>query len=530
MSNSSRLLRLANSSNWSGLLEASRDLALDADAETLFQVAGILLDFGFTEKALRYARQGFEQGGAKARLMAMQARAASEQGDHERAQVLYQALLALHPDQPSSRSSALMNMAYSPLVDDAQRFEAAKMWGQWADRQARARLGSEPKRPAFRDQTGPPLRVGFVSADFCQHTVGLFLKDVLKALDGRRLTVLAYSNGSVSDWVTKAVQACCQWRDVRALDDLALAEQIKQDQVDVLVDLSGHTGGSRLAAFAYRPAPVHVSWLGYFATTGLASMDAVLLDEWHLPVHQADTGPAEYFTETVVRIPGGRFCYQPVPWAPKQVSPPPCKRNGFVTFGSFNNTAKLNDAVLDVWAEVLHAVPASRLVLKWRTLNDPDFRRRLTGAFALRGVDSQRLELRGPSFHNEVLVQYGDIDIALDPFPFTGGLTTCEALWMGVPVVTWPQARMVSRQSHALLSQIGLTEFSASNAAEYVRIARDLAIDPVRLAGLRSALRPTMAASGLMDVAGFARSLEETLLNVYVSMKSFANAAASEKI
>ncbi|WP_313778852.1 O-linked N-acetylglucosamine transferase family protein [Thiorhodovibrio frisius] len=180
-------------------------------------------------------------------------------------------------------------------------------------------------------------------------------------------------------------------RDITRLDDAALAQCIQTEQIDVLIDLSGHTAGSRLSVFAHRPAPVQLSWLGYFATTGLTTLDAVLLDPWHAP-----EGTEAQFVEPILRLPAGRWCYQPVPWAPKELSPPPAERNGWITFGSFNNTAKLNDGVYDLWARILAVVPDSRLILKWRTFNDAALRQRVTQAFVARGIAAERIELRGP--------------------------------------------------------------------------------------------------------------------------------------
>ena len=280
-----------------------------------------------------------------------------------------------------------------------------------------------------------------------------------------------------------------------------------------MIDLSGHTAGSRLTVFAHRPAPVQVAWLGYFATTGLRYIDAVLLDEWHAPA-----GTQAQFAELIVHLPGGRMCYQPVPWAPA-VAPPPCLQTGYITFGSFNNTGKLNAGVFNVWSQVLAAVPQSRLVLKWRSLADEPLCESIRTAFAGRGIDPSRIELRTASFHVDVLLQYADIDIALDPFPFTGGLTSCESLWMGVPVVTWPQGRVVSRQTFAFLSAIELSELAAKDAADYVHIAQTLAADRAKLSHLRSALRNTMQASSLMDVARFTRQLEATLHDLHDSIK-----------
>jgi len=353
------------------------------------------------------------------------------------------------------------------------------------------------------------LKVGYVSADFCQHTVGLFVKDAIARHHTDRVTAYTYSAGRVNDWVTDTIRSASQFRDVSAMDDATLAEQIRQDGIDVLVDLSGHTSGSRLTAFAHRPAPVQLSWLGYFATTGLPVIDAVLLDDWHAPA-----GMEEQFVEPIVRLPQGRFCYVPVPFAPAEVAPPAFEKNGYVTFGCFNNTAKLNAKVIAVWAQILAAVPRSRLVLKWRTFQDEALCASVHQAFASHGIAPERVELRGASFHADLLKQYADIDIALDPFPFTGGLTSCEALWMGVPVVTWPQEQVVSRQTYAFLSAIGLPELAASDAGNYVRIVTALAIDTDRLKALRMGVRERMKASPLCDVDGFVTLLEDALWSV----------------
>jgi predicted O-linked N-acetylglucosamine transferase (SPINDLY family) len=316
-----------------------------------------------------------------------------------------------------------------------------------------------------------------------------------------------YDNGSRRDGLHQALVRRVEGlggavRAVEGLDDAALARRVEQDRIDVLVDLSGHTGRSRLAAFARRPAPVQISWLGYFATTGLTAIDFVLLDPHHAP-----PGAQAQFTERIVRLPHNRFCYAAPAFAPP-VAPSPCSATGVITFGSFNNTAKLNAPVLDAWARILEQVPGSRLVLKWRTFADAAYRERVRAVFAQRRVDPARLELRPMSGHRELLHEYADIDIALDPFPFSGGQTSCEALWMGVPVVTLPQERVVSRQTYSFLANIGLTELAAADPQDYVRIAASLAADPARLGSLRACLRPRMAASPLCDAPGFVRALE----------------------
>jgi predicted O-linked N-acetylglucosamine transferase (SPINDLY family) len=254
--------------------------------------------------------------------------------------------------------------------------------------------------------------------------------------------------------------------------------------------------------FARKPAPVQASWIGYFNTTGLDAIDYVLTDAASVP-----PGSERWFTEQVVRLPVGRFCYTPPDLAP-DVAPPPMLARGRVTFGSFNNLSKVTPPVIELWARVVNAVPDARLVLKWRSLADPRECQRLLAAFEAAGLAPGRVELRPHGPHAAMLAEYGDLDVALDPFPFTGGLTSCEALWMGVPVVTLPGTRPVSRQTAGLLAQLGLEALAARDSASYVAIAAGLARDPVRLASLRATLRSRMAASSLCDAARFARGLE----------------------
>lgn len=496
------------------LLErSSNDCAALLDIGVLFADYGFLADARFCyERVLALNSEDFR---ARVNL----ANIARDAGAHTEARCRYAELLQRLPDHPVIHRNALTGLEYDPEALDVERMAHAKSWGEWAV----SRAGGSRPRPAFRPLAGRPLHIGYVSADLCQHTVGLFVKDVLKSHDRQRVTVFAYSAGLIKDWVSDEIGAACQFRSISSMDDPALADLIRRDKIDVLVDLSGHTAGSRLTAFAYRPAPVMVSWLGYFATTGLPYMDAVLLDEWHAP-----PGTETQFLEHIIRLPGGRFCYQPVPWAPTEVSQLPFNRNGHITFGCFNNTAKLNDEVFDVWAKVLAAVPNSRIVLKWRTFNDEVFRRKVCGAFVRRGIAAERMELRGPCFHVDLLKEYADIDIALDPFPFNGGLTSCEALWMGGAVVTWPQGRVVSRQTFAFLSAIGLLECAAKDADDYVRIAVALANDPERLATLRRTMRDRMCASPLMDVAGFTRQLEDTLIDLCLQTEAGERAASEQ--
>ncbi len=315
--------------------------------------------------------------------------------------------------------------------------------------------------------------------------------------------MFCYSNGERADALTGRLhQAAGHWREIGGLTDEAAASMIRQDRIDILIDLSGHTPLNRLGLFALRAAPLQASWLGYAATTGLAEMDYLLMDPATAP-----EGAQAWCGEALARLPHTRFCYGPPKGAPAPAAPPSIKR-GRVTFGSFNNLIKIGPEVATLWARVLAAVPGSRLVLKWEALSDGGVRRRIGQLFAAAGVRAQALELRGFSAHTGMLAEYGDIDIALDPFPFCGGLTSCEALWMGVPVVTLPQDRFASRQTLGFLRTLGLDDLAATSPEDYVAIAAALSADVVRRETLRATLRPRMAASALCDAKAFTTSLE----------------------
>jgi predicted O-linked N-acetylglucosamine transferase (SPINDLY family) len=397
-------------------------------------------------------------------------------------------------------SNYLTTLSYHPGISDAQlRAETQRI---------AAGFGSpRPMAPAGRADR--PLRLGLVSADLCDHPVGFFLAPVLAALDRTKFDVRLYSTGGREDSTRQVLRALAAWSDVAGDDHDQLLTLLRADGNDILIDLSGHSAGNRLPVFARRAALVQLSWLGYFATTGLPAMDGVILDPWHAP-----DGTESQFTERLLRLPATRFCYAPAAFAPAP-SPPPVLARGAVTFGSFNNTAKLNGQVVAAWARVLLAVAGSRLILRWATFADAAFAESIRRQFAAHGVAADRLILRGRIGHRQLLDAYAEIDIALDPFPFAGGHTSCEALWMGVPVVTLPGTRPVSRQTYCFLANIGLTELAATDEADYVAKAVRLAGDAPRLAELRQSLRSRMAASPLMDAAAFARAFEALLAEAW---------------
>ena len=351
------------------------------------------------------------------------------------------------------------------------------------------------------------LRLGFISADFGRHPVGYFLVKVLENLRQEPLELICYSDRVKRDDLTDRIQtsASC-WRDVTGMSDDVLAKQIRTDGIDILFDLSGHTAGNRMLVFARKPAAIQVTWAGYAGTTGLKAMDYILADRYQIPLEAE-----RYYRERVVRMPDGYICYDPPVYAPP-VKPLPALTSGGVTFGCFNNPAKITQPTIDVWAKIFDRLPHARLVLKYRGWNDNSAAQCFIEKFTP-AIDPGRIDFLGHSPHADLLAEYQRIDLALDPFPYSGGLTTCEALWMGIPVITCPGETFASRHSLSHLSNVGLTETIARNFDEYVELAVSLAIDLQRLAMLRAGLRKRMADSPLCDgkrfVANFVAMLND---------------------
>jgi protein O-GlcNAc transferase len=416
-------------------------------------------------------------------------------GAVEDAVAAYRQALARTPGDAAIASNLLMTLHSLASTSAADLLAEAR--AVTAGVTARPRAGFANDRDPDR-----VLRVGYVSADFRTHPVGFFLERVLGAHDPARLSVTLYSNSPYADEVTQRLKASAAgWRRIDGLDDAAAAAMMATDGIDILVDLAGHTGSNRLPLFAERAAPVQASWLGYFGTTGVAAMDHILADTVVAP-----PGEDSLFSEEVVRLRAPYLAWSP-PQAHVPVGPFP-GLNGAVTFGCFNNRAKLGPEVLDAWARILGAVEDSRLFLKSWSLADPDCRARLAKGFAARGVDPQRLIFEGLTPRLEALAAYGRVDIALDPFPFGGCTTTADTLWMGVPLVTLAGTRWSGRMSQTILESVGLAGWVAADVDAYVARATAMAQDLAGLAPLRASLRARLEASLFCDGAGLARALE----------------------
>ena len=351
------------------------------------------------------------------------------------------------------------------------------------------------------------IRIGYLSADFCKHAVSQFVSPLLFDFDSSKFNVYVYQINDKVDYVTNELKkAPVSWHDIEMNNISGAAKVIRDDEIDILFDLGGHTKNNMLPVFADRPAKVQISGIGYFNSTGIYECDGFLSDVYCAPMTKSP-----YFTEKLLRLPNTHFCYQPYNSFPDAV-PPPSVKNGYITFGSFNNFAKVNDDVLSLWREILKQVPNGRLLLKHRLMGTDEGRKYICNRLLRHGLPIERIEMRGLS--TDYLAEYGDMDIALDTFPYPGGLTTCEALFMGVPVVTLIGDRHGSRFGLSFLSNLGISELAAQNKEEYVNIAVSLAQDKELLIALRRNLRSMMKKSPLMDGKAYMRDLEELYLNL----------------
>ncbi len=355
------------------------------------------------------------------------------------------------------------------------------------------------------------LRVGLVSGDLRKHSVGYFLEGLLAHIDPARIELIAYPTHHKEDELTARIQPYFSaWKPLVGLSDEAAARLIHADGVHVLIDLSGHTAHNRLPVFAWKPAPVQVTWLGLPATTGVAEIDYVLGDPHAIPAEYDN-----HFSEAVWRMPESYLCLT-VPASPVKVAPLPALSTGHVTFGSFNNLTKMNDAVVAVWARILNSVPDSRLLLKTKQLSEPAVCDKTLQRFAACGIAPERLLLsRTTVSRDDHLAAYNKVDIALDTFPYPGVTTSAEALWMGVPVLSLRGDRFMSRTAGSIAHNAGLPDWVAADEDDYVAKAVAFASDLQRLAALRAGLRQQVLASPLFDAPRFARNFEDALWGMW---------------
>ena len=417
----------------------------------------------------------------------------------------YREVLRLSPNNALAASGIVSSFNYDSEATPERKFQEHLHWAQRFAPEQGSRLPHSNSREFDRR-----LRLAYVSPDLRRHPVSAMFAPIIERHDRARFEVFCYYNYPTEDIVTQRIRAASDgWVDIHQWNDATVSRRIREDGIDILVDLAGHTSYGRLRAFASRPAPVQVSWLGYFSTTGLTQLDAFITDP-----HSSPPGQQALFSEKLMRLPDTRYTLEPHPCYPP-VGPPRHRKPGAVIFGCLNNLAKINDQVLAAWSAILGQLPESRLLLQAIALEDAPNRE----AFLIRceqaGIARARIELRPWVPLEESARTYHDIDIALDPFPFCGGMTSLDALWMAVPVVTLAGELVAGRQSASMLANVGLADLIVYDVDSYVALAVSLARAPARLDHLRANLRANFAASPLCDHDKFTRALEHAYLDLW---------------
>lgn len=478
-------------------------LALRPDwADALYNYGSVLqrmMRSADAEAALRRALAADPAHGPACRMLGGVLR---EQCQTDAALELYRAARQHRPEDFELASAELYTLIGSDRITEDALFAAHAALGAAIERAHPPRFEplANPRQPERR------LRIGYLSADFRYHVVALFLQPVLERRDRAAFEVYCYSTADSADEYTRRLAAQADvWRECARATPAQLAERINADRIDILVDLAGHSGSPQLRVFAQRPAPLQATWLGYLATTGLERMHYRITDRVADPPGLTE----RHHSETLVRLPHSQWCYRPFIQADASAdaaSAPPCARNGFITFGSFNQAAKISPRTRRLWAQLLGRLPGARLLVAGIPPGraQDDLRRDLAQA----GVAGDRLTIRPYVSLQDYFRLFDTVDIALDTLPYSGGTTTCDALWMGVPVITLAGQRSTSRSAASLLTAVGLPEWIASSAEDYVGKALAFAADREGLARLRASLRQRMRASPLMDEAAFARDLE----------------------
>jgi predicted O-linked N-acetylglucosamine transferase (SPINDLY family) len=402
----------------------------------------------------------------------------------------------LRPESASFRSSLLDSLHFHPDYDAAALAAEHAVWNQ----RYAAPLAPIGQRYPNTPDPNRRLRIGYVSPNFNNQPVGRFVLPLLAAHDRDSVEIFCYSAVKRPDRLTERLRAHAHhWRDAVGMTDERLAELVRQDGIDILVDLDSHTPGNRLLMFARKPAPVQVTYLAYCSTTGMPAIDYRLTDPFFDPIEQP-----RFYAEESIWLPDTYWCYEPLPGV-SEVAPSPALANGYVTYGCLNSFYKVTTPALTMWCDVLRTLPTAKLILHARPGSHRD---RVRAFFAARHVDPDRIEFMGMLSPLEYFACYGKIDIGVDPFPFAGGTTTCDAVWMGVPMITLAGQTAVGRAGVSILANVGLSDLVARNPSDYVRLCTELASDVTRLAALRAGLRDRMRQSALMNAPRFARDVE----------------------
>lgn len=430
-----------------------------------------------------------------------------DQGRFLDAEASYRRALEIKPDYAEVYSNLLLTLNYAPNHSSSYYLEEACRYGQMISKKAGAKFAD------WQCMLNPSrIRVGVVSGDLRNHPVGIFMESMLSQIDLSRIELIAYPTDHKVDELTKRITPYFSaWKSLVGLSDEAAAHMIHSDGVHLLLDLSGHTAKNRLPLFAWKPAPVQFSWLGYPQTTGVREIDYILADALTAPPEEE-----RLYSEKVWRMPDVCICFTP-PILKLEISSSPILENNHITFGCFNNPAKINDKVLGCWVNILHAVPKSVLILKhMRNFAEEKACKKMLQTFQNAGIGEDRIYFEGYSPHSEFYASYNRIDFALDPFPYNGVTTTCEALWMGVPTLTLKTSRgMISHNGEMIMKAVGLADWVAESIEEYIEKAVKFSSNPQYLTLIRSGLRDRFLASPLCDAPRFAQNFEVAVWDMW---------------
>jgi predicted O-linked N-acetylglucosamine transferase (SPINDLY family) len=474
-------------------------------AAALANLAINLYEQGRYAEAQSLAQQTLENDPGHLGALNILAQVYKVSGDTKNAERCYREALVAHPDHLETYSNLLFGINYAGSVEPENAVELARQYGAVVSSKATHTFKSWNV-----DLQSQVLRIGFVSADFNNHPVAFFIESLLREIDSTKLQVIAYPTRNRFDAITENIRPYfSDWVPLYGLSDEESAKVIHSNGIHILFDLSGHTGHTRLPLFAYKPSPLQVTWLGYFATTGLSEMDFILGDPY--VIHENEK---EHFVERPWCLPESYLCFTP-PSFEVGIEPLPALKSGVITFGCFNNLAKIGDDVISLWAEILNSLTGARLFLKNKQLGDAVVAKQFSERLLKMGVHQDKLILEGESPRQEHLAAYNKVDIAFAPFPYPGGTTSVEALWMGVPVLTKIGDRFLSHVGETIVSNAGLSDWIAADGDEYVAKAIAFASDINRLALLRQGLREQVLKSPLFNAPRFARHFERAMWDMW---------------